>query len=84
MVDSVQFTPKVYTDDHVGYGRIRYDYHHEAVRHDPCYPMRLEHLCRYVTEFTGRHNACDADNIDRMSVPVSEIIGKLRCQDLVA
>ena len=47
--------------------------------------MSKKHLWRYVTEFTGRHNARDADTIDMMVRTVKGMVGqRLRYRDLIA
>jgi len=47
--------------------------------------MSPKHLDRYVSEFSGRHNARDLDTIDQMGGIVSGMIGKhLRYRDLIA
>ena len=51
-----------------------------------CYhKMSPKHLDRYVAEFSGRHNARDADTIDQMTGIVEGMAGKrLRYEDLTA
>ena len=45
----------------------------------------VEHLARYVREFSGRHNLRPLDTIEQMSVLVSGMVGKrLKYADLVA
>ena len=54
---------------------------HQGVYHK----ISAKHLDRYVQEFSGRHNARDADTIDQMAVVVAGMSGKrLRYRELVA
>ena len=47
--------------------------------------MSVQHLKRYVNEFSGRHNVRNANTADQMSKVVSGMVGKrLRYKDLVA
>ena len=47
--------------------------------------MSKKHLGRYVTEFTGRHNARPLDTIDQMEQMARGLENKqLRYEDLVA
>lgn len=47
--------------------------------------MSAKHLCRYVTEFVGRHNQRPLDTIDQMGVMVRGMEGKrLTYQTLIA
>ena len=44
-----------------------------------------QHLDRYVSEFSGRHNIRNADTIDMMGIIAREMVGRrLRYQDLVS
>ena len=44
-----------------------------------------KHLDRYVTEFSGKHNARNADTEDQMEGMVAGMVGKrLRYRDLIA
>ena len=47
--------------------------------------MSFKHLDRYVGEFTGRHNARDADTLDQMEALAEAMRGKrLKYEDLIA
>ena len=53
--------------------------------HGTYHQMSPKHLDRYVTEFSGRHNAREADTIDQMQRTVRGMAGKrLRYDDLAA
>ncbi len=53
--------------------------------HGTYHRMSREHLDRYVTEFSGRHNMRDDDTVDQMAAVFRGIVGKrLRYQDLIA
>ena len=53
--------------------------------HGTFHRMSPQHLDRYVTEFTGRHNIRDRDTMDQMTVIFQGMIGKsLSYADLVA
>ena len=54
-------------------------------RHPSYHQMSPKHLDRYVTEFSGRHNAREADTIDQMQSLARAMVGKrLRYDDLAA
>ena len=47
--------------------------------------MSVQHLARYVVEFSGRFDIRKMDTLDQMNFLVKEMEGKrLRCKDLVA
>ena len=49
------------------------------------HPLSSRHLDRYVTEFAGRLNDRNADNMDRMALIVRGMEWRrLQCADLVA
>ena len=53
--------------------------------HGTYHHMSPEHLNRYVTEFSGRHNLRELDTIDQMNMVAVGMVGKrLRYRDLVA
>lgn len=53
--------------------------------HGTYHKMSPEHLDRYVTEFSGRHNMRDDDTVDQMAAVFRGIVGKrLRYDDLIA
>ena len=46
--------------------------------------MSAKHLNRYMTEFSGRHNGREADNVEKMSNMARGMVGRrLRYDDLV-
>lgn len=52
--------------------------------HGTYHKMSVEHLDRYVAEFSGRHNQREEDTIDQMTGVVQGLVGKrLRYRDLV-
>ena len=54
--------------------------------HDGIYhKMSPMHLQKYVDEFAGRHNVCNADTIKQMESLLTEMFGKrLRYENLTA
>lgn len=53
--------------------------------HGTYHHMSVDHLDRYVTEFSGRHNSRNADTIDQMQRMARGMVGKrLRYDDLIA
>ena len=55
-------------------------------RHDGTFHhLSPQHLDRYVSEFSGRHNIRNADTIDMMAFIAKEMVGRrLRYRELVA